>query len=296
MKPKRLAARARGFTLIELLVVIAIVAILLLIAVQLGSSVVSSGKATRTEATLGVLDTMLTAYMNETGRKPRESMLDPRMGGGGERRYIPIADARNVLDMRPDVPPAVMNSVGLFLLQTREVESVNTAVQSLDPELVQIFDPDGAETGGSPDWDLQPELVTIFDGWGNPIRYVHPAFDGVQFGQLDVDDEATFELPRATASGDDVFDGKIQLRDEWSIDELRRNNRSTEITIKTEPFSLSADSDGGICRGDQPYFYSAGENGRVGFYKDVGEPEEAFREQDSDNVYTNEPQRPVIRN
>jgi hypothetical protein len=114
--------------------------------------------------------------------------------------------------------------------------------------------------------------ATAFDPWGNPIRYVHPVFDGLLFGPDNdlTDPDAEVRLV------DDLRllpprDGTM-----WAIERIRRNAESDDP-------DESGDSDGGICRGDHPYFYSAGPDGKVGYLVDAND--KVIADYNKDNVY-----------
>ena len=108
-------------------------------------------------------------------------------------------------------------------------------LKGIDPKLIK----------SRPKDNFTPALRTIVDAWQRPIRYVHPKFDGLfhptgdPAGFMTLSDAAVLGPPPQ---------GRI-----YATDGVRRNNAAAG----GEP----ADSDGGLCVGNHPYFYSAGPDG-----------------------------------
>ncbi len=241
--------RQPAFTLIELLIVIGIIAILVGIAITVGAKVLSSGKERLTLDALKVLDQSLAEYVASKGGNPPATVDDPRPGNTGATIYIqPVADATNMAD------GVTINSVGLYVAQCRGLASVDAIFKGLDAKIFRLYDPDGTSAG----WDNQPELLTVFDGWGNPIRYVHPAFQGLIYGPW-----PTLSTPTASVPTSAVL-GAPPANRAYGIVDIRRNNQA------------GGDADGGRGPGGRPYFYSAGPD---------GDPSTI-----ADNVYLNQPQ------
>jgi prepilin-type N-terminal cleavage/methylation domain-containing protein len=239
----RSGGRMAGFTLIELLVVIGIIGILIALALAVGSRVASSGKERVTEQTLRALEGSLDAYIQAKGGMPGATVLDPRKNGSvPNSTYLwPVADARNMSST--SAVPEMINSVGLFILQTRGVPSAEAAFKNIDTRYLHTYDADG---GTATAWTSQPELLTAFDGWGNPIRYVHPAFHGiVGLGAGN---------PPAQVDVDTVL-GPAPSPRQYAITQIRRGTAPG-----TGP-ATPPDSDGGLCTAGRPYFYSCGADG-----------------------------------
>ena len=86
-------------------------------------------------------------------------------------------------------------------------------------------------------WTQQPSLATAFDGWGNPIRYVHPVFKGL----LTTVGDPTQPIDLAAANS--IYPtppGK-----QWGIHNIRRNNKALSPPPPTPMPGDLADSDGG---------------------------------------------------
>jgi prepilin-type N-terminal cleavage/methylation domain-containing protein len=223
-----------AFTIIELLVVIAIIAILIALVIVVAHRVAGSGKMRLTESTLKILDTALEQYIAVKGNPP-PVVADPRQGGASH--LIPVADARDVTN---STQGTMINSVGLFMLQCKEVPEAFGQFSKADSKLVHDFDPDQADPNpASPNFAQQPSLQTAFDGWGNPIRYVHPVFKGKVTGT-------------SANNGVDVVTllGNPPPGKSYGIVTIRRSNSQGDM-----------DADGGLPPSNRPYFYSAGPDG-----------------------------------
>lgn len=217
-----------GFTMIELLVVVLIISVLIALGLAVGSRVVEGGKASQTRDVLKLLDNALNSYLQATDRKtPPASILDPRIDEGATAAvmvHMPMADAWDETNGRP------INSVGLFLAEARKVSGVAELLEGLDAKNYRGFAyspmPDPAPSLS------EPELMTVLDAWGNPIRFVHPAFHGVRSSPENVVDI----LGAAPAPATAYYPASIR----------RAPDRK--------------DADGGLTDG-RPYFYSAGPDG-----------------------------------
>jgi prepilin-type N-terminal cleavage/methylation domain-containing protein len=234
----RPAARRPAFTLIELLVVMGIIAILIVVAVGVAAKVSGSGKARATEQVERVLDTALDAYIQAKGAPPAPWVLDPRSNNTGNQPFVqPVADARNM-----DSGTEIINSVGLFILQCKEVPAADAALKQLDAKVFHQYNPENSE---SPTLlGHQPTLLTAFDGWGNPIRYVHPQFKGLV---LQTPNDPTTGVMTTTVLPQPP--GK-----QFAIANIRRNAGDPNGIAKP-------DSDGGLNQSNRPYFYSCGPDG-----------------------------------
>lgn len=254
-------ARARrAFTLIELLVVIGIIAILIAISVIVGARVGDTGKGMATAETIRVLDAAMGDYINSVGSLPPLATRVEWVGGPAQNVY-PIIDGR---DMGTE---KYINTIGLFIRQTEGTSGVGTAIAQIDNRYVRRYDPDGAGP--------QPELTTVFDAWDRPIRYVHPALDGIWVGSPRTEGQAGTAVD-LSAGGSPIKDQT--LRNNLAITSVRRAyysdaDRAANANIGT------GDSDGGLCPSPKPYFYSAGEDGDPSTLKD--------------NIYTTKPNTEV---
>jgi prepilin-type N-terminal cleavage/methylation domain-containing protein len=229
----------RAFTIIELLVVIAIISILITLGFVVAGKVSGSGKHRVTEQTLNVLEQALAALTAANGGMPPPTVTDPRPGGANN--IIAIVDGKNMSTN----PATVMNSVGLFMLQCKNVPDAAAKLKDLDTKLVREFDPDQTDSNPqAPSFNEQPQLLTAFDGWGNPIRYVHPMFKGRI--AVDPSDPASLGPVQVASKLGPAPAGKF-----YRISDIRR----------TDSFFSQTDSDGGMPIGQSPYFYSCGPDG-----------------------------------
>jgi prepilin-type N-terminal cleavage/methylation domain-containing protein len=241
----------RAFTLIELLVVVGIIAILISVSLAVGLRVAGSGKARQTEQTLNTLEAVLTEYISASGGNPKPYVLDPRPENMApnqapqNRRVQPVFDGRNGADNQH------INSVGFFIAQCREFPSVMERLGSLPASVAREYDAD-AEASGT-NYTNQPRMLTVFDGWGNPIRYVHPAFSGTRHAQNNP--QGYLQITHDTLMGNQptTINGIVYQPDRWGIVQVRRNNAPAA--------GEAGDSDGGTPAGARPYFYSAGPDG-----------------------------------
>lgn len=234
----RSGSGVRAFTLIELLIVIGIIALLIVIGLAVGRQVTGRGKEAFTLDTIRTLDQVLADYMAAKDGLPPAWVPNPT----DTDELLPVADARAGTEM--------INSVGLFILQAEEVPTAKASLQGLDSRQIREFQP---LDGTTPSND-QPLLRTVFDGWGNPIRYVHPKFHGIIDPALSLTDPSLLGPPPTGTS--------------YAFSQIRRLNGDAAADEN--------DADGGLCVGGRPYFYSAGPD---------GDPSTT-----DDNVYTTKPQ------
>ncbi len=277
-----------GFSLVELLVVISIIGILVAITTMVGSAVINNGKR---QATLGViqsLDQALTAYMDSKGSVPPALVEVPYANlpssiqsamPGDVSAFYPAIDGRareNTSDELNEV-----NSVALFIQSASVVPAAQTVFTEMDSKFIQNY---------SPDEQVLPFLLTAFDAWGNPIRYVHPKFDGII--ERDPRTLANAGEPVNIVNPNKPFfvagalpmDATTRVRMKF----IRRNRLVQADYNQVAPqatglnqqqlseFSLLPDSDGGLTVGNKPYFYSAGPDGDPSTIED--------------NIYSNSPQ------
>ena len=171
---RRQSHRSRlGFTLIELLVVIVVIGVLLTLVVAVGSRVVGGNKASLTQDLLRTLDVSLESYMGDNnGEIPPAVVADPEDPDLDEPRMIPVIDGV-VVPSR-----VVVNSVGLYMLEAARFNASDSVLRGLDAKFVRKHKPVPTGGGAVGIADEQPELTTVFDAWGQPLRFVHPKFDG----------------------------------------------------------------------------------------------------------------------
>lgn len=261
----------RAFTLIELLVVIGIIGLLAAISLGVGARMVTTGKKRATEGVLQALDQTLSVYIDSTGEIPpalvpvRNEDL-PRsianLVGNGNAGYYPAFDGTT------DSGEMLVNSVGYFLYSAQDVPSVQEVIAGIDPKFIRQYTPSrqagGSGGGVGPGASLaeQPQMLTVFDAWGNPIRFVHPKFDGIieKARRVEGDDGQGINIA-AHQNGyfDQGFLQSLRVNRAFIVSNVRRNKMTAEE--RAENPDLVADSDGGTCPGPRPYFYSAGPDG-----------------------------------
>ncbi len=266
----------RAFTLIELLIVLGIIGVLMTIAVTVGRVAGDSGKIKATRDILATLDQAYNEYGSSRGGEispaivpdPRQSKSPDHPAGAPNLLWIPVADARASLPIAGSAHDTewsdqIINSVGLVMWQMSGVPEAQKVLQSIPTRFVKSWDPDVPDPDNAAQnvqqWG-QPRLPTVFDAWGNPIRFVHPSFDGAFFGDPR---SPTQNVRDFRAVGDIVkavsLPNALPGPPTFLMAQIRRNNFAS--TGGGSPNDAKPDSDGGICPGDRPYFYSAGPDG-----------------------------------
>jgi len=302
------AATGRGgFTIVELMVVIAIIAVLAAIVLTVGAGVSRSARERLTRDTIRVLDNALDTYVSESGGEGPPRLVEvphpiAANAGSGETVLVPFVDGVDATGMSAgsDRDKHTINTVGLFV-QAVEQLGVGSSLDDLPQGSVGQLDPDEPTGTGM---NRQPLLTTVLDGWGNPIRAVHPAFDGVltegtlgatyaptnidRLPLVETQPQPNLGLPDGvlTAAGRPVS-LITHARRALFTDEIRAANAGRPIDDPpvgvVDPFLRKpepGDSDGGISPNGRVYFYSAGAN---------GDPSDI-----ESNIYTTEPRRPQI--
>ena len=280
MNTTRTTTTRSAFTLLELLIVIAIIAGLAAITTLVGTAVLDSGKKNATLGVLQTLDEALAAYKDQKGDNPPalveipyERMVTP-IGNvsPGESVYYPAIDGRGRENTSDQLYP--VNSVALFIESVRSVPKTQELITSINARYAQNY---------SPDEDYFPQLLTIFDAWGNPIRYVHPKFDGI----IERSDRALADAgePLNIVNPNKPFfvAGALPLNATTVVRmKFVRRNRLVDADFGEggltsgggmnlggiSDFDLLPDSDGGITSGNRPYFYSAGPDGNPATLED----------------------------
>ena len=280
-KPSR---AQRAFTLIELLIVIAITSILIAISVTVGLGLQSAARARSTKATIQIADTTVQDYYTETGSGLPSLVVAPNAIPNApieeRNRVYPMLDGVDLEDGNDE--RRRINTMGLFINQLAEL-GLNETFTAPDTEIYREIDGDIAVEPDAPEPDLamgeygrQPSLPTLFDAWGNPLRFVHHALDGI------ITDETLMNNPTEadylanapvggtafpivetvsppTFFGTDRLPAGFQLAD-MDIIQVRRNAGVRDANAELDP-TIIGDSDGGSAPSDRPYIYSAGPDG-----------------------------------
>jgi prepilin-type N-terminal cleavage/methylation domain-containing protein len=280
MTTRRTIPTRHAFTLLELLIVVAIIAGLAAITTLVGSAVLDSGKKRATLGVLQSLDQALAAYKDEKNDNPpalvaipyERMVVAPNGISSGETAYYPAIDGRGRENTSDQLYP--VNSVALFIESARSVTQTQDIIGAINPRFVRNY---------SPDETYFPQLVTVFDAWDNPIRYVHPKFDGIHEreprSQADAGEPVNIVNPRKPyfVAGALPVDAANVVRMKFV-----RRNRLVDADFGDDglsggggldlggisDFELVPDSDGGITAGNRPYFYSAGPDGNPATLED----------------------------
>jgi prepilin-type N-terminal cleavage/methylation domain-containing protein len=263
-------AARRAFTLMELLIVIGIIAVLVGLSLVVGNMVMTGAKQRATEDTIRVLDLALQDYIAAQGENPPSYIdlpVDPTVTPT-EIKWFPLADARDMSNAASS--PAgqlpgrqMVNSLGYFIEAAMRVPSAKERIDKIPSKYLRKY------SAGTD----QALAMTAFDGWGRPIRFVHPHFQGVYA----TTDAGQLSPVPTTPPG-------IPL----GIARIRRNN-VVAFAADDRPAAADdvADGDGGMCVGSRPYFYSVGADGLAGVRKNASNVVEA--DFNKDNVYSINP-------
>lgn len=242
-----------AFTLIELLVVIGIIAILAGIGLAVGLAVIQSSRSSATKNTIQTLETYLSDLNASVDDQRSYKAFETAVGATDYK--LPV------LDGREDGDGADKDADKAFPSGARFIAAGDTFLGdsadrwgSLDSEQVREFTliDNGSETVRG---------FEITDQWGNPIRAVHPAYDGGHGNYMQAD--GSLNSSRAALLNIEVVD------DSGTSDiDLRRSFRPFTATQRKDNPNLIGDADEGVCPNETMYFYSAGPDGDPGTRED----------------------------
>lgn len=258
-----------GFTLIELLIVIGIIALLVAMAVVVGAKVIEGGRSRATTDVIRTLDTTLGAWQLNA-RVPLPEFLEVRETAT-KSQFFPIIDARLAAntDFTKDAVPSALYYSALVM----QDQSVATEFRQLDSTFVEFASvPVEDSSGRRETWALQ--AVDIRDAWGQPMRFVHPAFHGGHGAYWDEDDERLISQRETMIVRLPTSKGGATIPVEY-----RRSYRPFDPDSSQRKSTWKGDADEGMGVGGRGYFYSAGEDGDPGTR--------------DDNVYSTEPRFPA---
>lgn len=228
-------SRPRAFTLIEMLIVVGIIAILMSIVLFIGVGVRNSSKKQFTLTGISMLDKSLVEYVAAEG-----DAIPPPIHAFTDRASN-VTSVFAAADAKAGSAGPLINSVGWYIKQSESVPGARSSIKSNDQRMFRQYSTE--QIGGSSETVTEPELATVFDGWGNPVRYVHPKFDGLIFGSYpNVGGSTTADVDLNKVVG--PAPGGLQ----FAFTKIRRSPDQK-------------DADGGECPGNMPYFYSAGPDG-----------------------------------
>ncbi|MEL7484124.1 MAG: prepilin-type N-terminal cleavage/methylation domain-containing protein, partial [Planctomycetota bacterium] len=168
--------RRLGFTLIELLVVIGIIAVLVAIGLTVATTVVNSGRSQATQSTLLAMESVVQDLSVEADLRPKDYKFY-NVVDGGQNVALPIIDARDIDASVDETSKAEPSFARLLKVVQETVPGAATRWQQLDPSLIQESQI-GTTSSGGVIGSVRVAGTEVLDSWGNPIRFVHPSFDG----------------------------------------------------------------------------------------------------------------------
>jgi prepilin-type N-terminal cleavage/methylation domain-containing protein len=289
--------RPRAFTIIEMLVVLVIIGILAGIVITVAQRVTQGGKHAASKNVLEVAENMVTEYitstespipqvvftkmtqMNTNGTDDQlspDTYAFPIVDGRLQSRTFPPGQGNNNPMYDKDRDPAQPSAALLMLAMASGSSTVEREFKSLDARFLQyrdIFaygwrvDANGIPTGQAVQRRLR--LPVLVDAYGNPIRYVHPAYQG-GYGDFYNNAEPSIRTARNLM--------KVVLNKESGQPIISNWSRSYRPFPSTTPNTPVGDADEGLAIGASGYFYSAGLDADPGTR--------------GDNVYTKQPSYP----
>ncbi len=259
-----------GFTLIEMLVVLGIIAVLVSLAMVVGSKVTQAGRERTTSNVIRVLDESRSSWeLNADQSLPDRLVLTDTKD---QRWEFPLIDARLKIDIDAkafDTSP--WPSVVYYTALVMQDASIKPIFQELDPIFAKpTTAPLPDDKGDSQKWYKRG--LDIRDAWGRSMRLVHPAFHG---GYGDYWDPTSKSMQKRDVLEMDIRQGKFIQRGV----KFSRSWRPFDAGAADRRATWVGDADEGMCVGNTPYFYSAGAEGDPG--------------NRTSNVYSTRPRFPV---
>lgn len=235
--------RRHAFTLVEALVVILVISVLMGVSLTVSSRVLANGRHRATEQVLRSVDAIITEYAAATGGSVPAFYTSP----SGDA--FPLADG--------EVNGLQQPSLSLFLLEAAKVPTCQKMIEGIDSQFIQqgFVIATGWFGPSTTPATIPLAAPVIIDGFGQPIRLVHPAFHGGSGpwvkdngGDGQIQNRPTIEIkppvtPLRTATGD----GAILVR-----------------SVNTGVFTGPGTADEGRCLANRPYVYSVGIDGNPG--------------------------------
>ncbi len=229
---------SRAFTLIELLVVIGIIAVLVAIGLTLAPALINSGRSQATQGVITALEGVQQSLAAETDFRPKDYKDYVARDGSGEFR-LPIADGRLGTEGVGEEVQAIPSLARYLRFAKESVPDIERSWQQLDSSSLRV-----REIGNE---QIDVTGDEVLDTWGNPIRFVHPSYDGGHGEWFDLEGDRT---------GRDELD--LPGGAPGQILKLRRSFRPFNPTNTTEANPVGDADEGIVPGGTGGYFYSAG--------------------------------------